>query len=63
MMAKLHHPNIVQFLGFAQVYEAGASQLCIVMELFQHRSVRCEPVPPSSPWRCLAVDTLAFAKS
>ena len=46
MMAKLHHPNIVQFLGFAQFYEAGASQLCIVMELFQHRSVRCEPVPP-----------------
>ena len=43
MMAKLHHPNIVQFLGFAQFYEAGASQLCIVMELFQHRSVRPPP--------------------
>ena len=43
MMAKLHHPNIVQFLGFAQFYESGASQLCIVMELFQHRSVRLCP--------------------
>ena len=42
-MAKLHHPNIVQFLGFAQFYESGASQLCIVMELFQHRSVRLCP--------------------
>ena len=37
MMARLHHPHIVQFLGFAQ---AGASdELGIVMELFLNRSV------------------------
>ena len=37
MMARLHHPHIVQFLGFAQ---ANASdELCIVMELFRNRSV------------------------
>jgi serine/threonine protein kinase len=37
-MARLHHPNIVQFLGFATFLPDGSNdaQLGIVMELFKH---------------------------
>lgn len=36
MMRQLHHPNIVQFLGFARLEAGGFS---IVMELFPHGSI------------------------
>ena len=37
MMARMHHPHIVQFLGYCQ--HGPSSELCIVMELFRNRSV------------------------
>ena len=37
VMARMHHPHIVQFLGYCQ--HGPSSELCIVMELFRNRSV------------------------